>query len=45
MRLLDRYLLRELIVPLFFCLVGFLIFWTAFDLYSDLDEYRLLGIR
>ena len=40
MRLLDRYLLRELLVPLAYCLAGFQIFWTAFDLYSNLDEYR-----
>jgi lipopolysaccharide export system permease protein len=32
MRLLDRYLLRELLVPLAFCLGGFLIFYVAFDL-------------
>ena len=30
MRLLDRYLLRELCVPLTYCLVGFLIFWVRF---------------
>jgi len=32
MRLLDRYLLRELLIPLAFCLVGFLVFYVAFDL-------------
>jgi lipopolysaccharide export system permease protein len=32
MRLLDRYLLRELLVPLAYCLGGFLIFYVAFDL-------------
>lgn len=36
MRLLDRYLLRELMVPLGYCLAGFLIFWIAFDLFSEL---------
>jgi len=40
MRLLDRYLLRELFVPLFYCLLGFQIFWTAFDLFSRLDVYQ-----
>jgi len=44
MRLLDAYLLRELLVPLFYCLVGFQVFWTAFDLYSHLDEYRELNL-
>lgn len=38
MRLLDRYLLRELLVPLGFCLAGFLIFWIAFDLFSHLTR-------
>ncbi|HXR06537.1 MAG TPA: LptF/LptG family permease, partial [Candidatus Acidoferrum sp.] len=32
MRLLDRYLLRELLVPLAYCLGGFLIFYVSFDL-------------
>lgn len=40
MRLLDRYLFRELLTPLAFCLGGFLIFWTAFNLFSDLDELQ-----
>lgn len=40
MRLLDRYLLRELLVPLFYCLVGFQIFWLAFDLFGNLQAYQ-----
>ena len=40
MRLLDRYLLRELIVPFFCCLGGFLIFWTAFSLFNELDDLQ-----
>jgi lipopolysaccharide export system permease protein len=32
MRLLDRYVLRELLVPLAYCVGGFLIFYVAFDL-------------
>lgn len=40
MRLLDRYLLRELLVPLGFCLGGFLIFWISFDVFSELDEFQ-----
>ena len=40
MRLLDRYLLRELLVPLAYCLCGFLIFWVAFDLFSELNEFQ-----
>lgn len=44
MRLLDRYLLRELLVPLVYCLVGFQIFWTAFDLFSNLKGYQDRGL-
>jgi lipopolysaccharide export system permease protein len=40
MRLLDRYLLRELFVPLSFCLGGFFIFWISFDLFSELDDFQ-----
>jgi lipopolysaccharide export system permease protein len=40
MRLLDRYLLRELCVPLIYCLAGFLIFWISFDLFGDLEDFQ-----
>ncbi len=40
MRLLDRYLLRELILPLGICLGGFLLFWVAFDLFSELSNFQ-----
>jgi len=40
MRLLDRYLLGELLIPLGYCLCGFLIFWISFDLLSELDEFQ-----
>ncbi len=38
MRLLDRYLLRELIIPFGYCLSGFLVFWISTDLISQLDD-------
>ena len=38
MRLLDRYLLRELLTPFGYCLGGFLIFWISFDLFNELHE-------
>jgi len=44
MRLLDRYLLRELSVPLSYCLSAFLVFWIAFDLISNLSDYREAGL-
>src|SRR5438270_12744927 len=40
MRLLDRYLLRELLAPLGYCLCGFLIFWVFSDLFSTLTEFQ-----
>ena len=45
MRLLDRYLLRELLVPLGYCLCGFLLLWLSSDLIAnlhDLQEKKLL---
>src|SRR5438270_13278308 len=40
MRLLDRYLLRELFVPLVYCLGGFLLFWVFFDLFTELNTFQ-----
>jgi lipopolysaccharide export system permease protein len=39
-RLLDRYLLRELLMPLAYCLGGFLVFWISFSLFSRLDDLQ-----
>ena len=39
-RLLDRYLLRELLTPLAYCLGGFLLFWVSYDLFTDLDKLQ-----
>ncbi len=44
MRLLDRYLFRELLTPLAYCLGGFLIFYLSFSLFTglpDLQEHKL----
>src|SRR5690348_7803736 len=40
MRLLDRYLFRELLAPLAICLAGFLIFWISFSLFNDLQKLQ-----
>jgi lipopolysaccharide export system permease protein len=40
MRLLDRYLLRELLVPLGYCLCGFLLLWIAADLCENLRDFE-----
>lgn len=44
MRLLDRYLLRELLVPLGFCLGGFFVFWLSFDLLGQLSGFQARGL-
>jgi len=44
MRLLDRYLLREFLIPLGYCTAGFLLFWVGFDLFEDVERFRGLGI-
>lgn len=44
MRLLDRYLLRELLFPLGYCLGGFLLFWVAFDLFAELGQFERKGL-
>ena len=45
MRLLDRYLLRELLVMLGFCLGGLLIAYIAFDLISGLNRFQEQDLR
>lgn len=40
MRLLDRYLLRELLVPLGYCLAFFLIAFIAFDLFGQISDFQ-----
>ena len=44
MRLLDRYLLRELLVPLGYCLCGFLLFWISSDLFVRLGDFQKKGL-
>ena len=44
MRLLDRYLLRELLMPLGVCLGGFTLFWIAFDLLGDMTRFQKAGL-
>lgn len=40
MRLLDRYLLRELLLPLSYCILGFLVSFIAFDLFGSLADFQ-----
>jgi lipopolysaccharide export system permease protein len=45
MRLLDRYLLRELLVPFGYCLFGFLIFWDSSELFTDMSMFQKLKLN
>jgi lipopolysaccharide export system permease protein len=45
MRLLDRYLLRELLIPFSYCLIGFLIFWVSFDIFAQLSDFQKLRLK
>ena len=45
MRLLDRYLFRELLTPLAFCLGGLLILGNCFSLFGELDDFQREKLR
>ena len=45
MRLLDRYLLRELLGPFTYCLSGFLILFIAFDVLDELSDLQKLRLH
>jgi len=40
MRLLDRYLLRELLAPFAYCVFGFLVFWISSDLFNEMGNFQ-----
>ncbi len=40
MRLHDRYLFRELLTPLAYCLGGFLVFWISYFFFTQLDDMQ-----
>lgn len=39
MKILDRYLLRSLLVPLGYCLTGFIMLYVIFDLFNNLPDF------
>ena len=45
MRLHDRYLFRELLTPLAYCLGGFLVFWISYFFFTQLDEMQEHKLR
>ena len=40
MRLHDRYLFRELLTPLAYCLGGFLVFWIAYFFFTEIGTMQ-----
>jgi lipopolysaccharide export system permease protein len=42
-RILDKYILKELLIPLFFCIAGGLAFYVTFDLFSCMDDLQRSG--
>lgn len=40
MQTIDRYLLRELLTFLGYCIFGMLLFWILFDLFQDIERFR-----
>jgi lipopolysaccharide export system permease protein len=39
MKILDRYLLRALLVPFGYCLTGFIMLYVVFDLFNNLPDF------
>jgi lipopolysaccharide export system permease protein len=39
MKLLDRYILRNILTPLVYCLLAFLMLFVIFDLFSNLSDF------
>ena len=39
MRILDKYLLRELLLPVAYCFDGFAMLWVVMDLFGRLDDF------
>jgi len=44
MRLLDRYLFRELLLPLTYCVGGFIVCFIVFDLFGQIGEFQRNGL-
>ena len=44
MRILTRYILREFLIPLFYCLAGFVSIYVLFDLFGSFSRIAESGI-
>jgi len=40
MKILDRYILAELLIPLIYCLIGGIFFFLTFDLFANMDDFQ-----
>ena len=45
MKILTKYLLKSLLLPLFYCLIGFLLIFIISDLFDNFSEFLEGGIR
>jgi lipopolysaccharide export system permease protein len=45
MKILDRHLLREFLLPLFYTLAGFALVYVVIDLFENLERFRSHGVR
>ena len=45
MRILNRYLLREFLLPLLYCLDAFVLLWLVMDLFGRLDDFIEIHAR
>ncbi|NCC49786.1 MAG: YjgP/YjgQ family permease [Spartobacteria bacterium] len=43
MKLIDRYLLRTLLMPLFYCLAAFVLIYIIYDLFDNLSDFVEAG--
>ena len=44
MKILTRYVLREFLIPLFYCLVGFISIYVLFDLFGSFSRIMESGV-
>lgn len=44
MRTVRRYFLKELVVPLAYCISGFVVFWITYDLVDELGGFQSRGL-
>lgn len=43
MKIIDRFLLRQVLLPLTYCLVAFMLIWVIYDLFDNLSDFVRAG--